>query len=261
LGLVGIFIVAKLLPLGMPHLPQCGFKWLTGLPCPLCGGIHAAHSLSGGHWFEALGINPLVTLLVLMIIALGLEAVFGRRWLWGLVQNHSQQRLRYWGIVLLVVVNWMYLLLTTDGQSLPSVAGIGRSQPDPGGAMVERELERGVGLKRTAEWLECQTVLGLGGGTGADRPPFEAMIAAIENVKGPKWADFRDQYGDTERDMALYLGRRLCWLKMTELTGVVGLRNYGVVATNAKRYERRLARGRTEQARMKQVLQLLNCDM
>jgi REP element-mobilizing transposase RayT len=178
-----------------------------------------------------------------------------------------------------------------------------------------------IGLEQAPEWLECQTVLELGGRAGAEhrrryrayvetavreglekspwesvreqvvlggaeflaglrksvsgneqeqrgarrllaeRPPFEAVIAAIEKVKGRKWADFRDQYGDTGRDMALYLGRRLCGLKLTELAQEVGLRNYGVVATNAKRYEGRLARDRIEKARMKQVLKLLNCEM
>ncbi len=87
------------------------------------------------------------------------------------------------------------------------------------------------------------------------------MIAAIEKVKGRKWADFRDQYGDTGLDMALYLGRRLCEPKLAELAQVVDLRNYGVVGTNAKRYERRLERDRTEKARMKQVLELLNGEM
>jgi hypothetical protein len=94
-----------------------------------------------------------------------------------------------------------------------------------------------------------------------EQPPFEAVIAAIEKAKGRKWADFRDQYGDTGRDMALFLGRRLCGLKLAELARLVDLRNYGVVAANAKRYERRLARDRTEKARMKQVLELLNCEM
>lgn len=178
-----------------------------------------------------------------------------------------------------------------------------------------------IGLERMPEWLECQTVLGLSGGAGAEqrrwyrdyvetaareglekspwesvreqavlgsaeflaglkqyvggneqeqrgarrllaeRPPFEAVIAAIEQVKGRQWADFRDQYGDTGRDMALYLGRRLCGLKLAELARLVDLRNYGVVATNAKRYERRLERDRPEKAQMKQVLKLLNCKM
>ncbi len=80
------------------------------------------------------------------------------------------------------------------------------------------------------------------------------MIRAIEEVKGRKWAEFRDQYGDSGRDMALYLGGRLFGLKLAELARRVELRNYGVVATNVKRYERRLARDRTEKGRLKREL-------
>ncbi len=49
-------------------------------------------------------------------------------------------------------------------------------------------------------------------------------------------------------------------LSEANLSRGVKLRNYGVVATNAKRYERRWERDRTEKARMKQVLAWLNCD-
>lgn len=178
-----------------------------------------------------------------------------------------------------------------------------------------------IGLGQAPEWLECQTVLELGGGAkgersrryrdyvesavreglekspwesvreqvvlgGAEflvglrkhvrgdaqeqrgarrllteRPKFETVMTAIEKVKGRRWAEFRDEYGDTGRDMALYLGRRLCGMKLAELAETVNLRNYGVVATNAKRYELRLERDRREKARMKQVLKLLNCEM
>ena len=178
-----------------------------------------------------------------------------------------------------------------------------------------------VGLGRVPEWLESQTVLGLGGGVKgkqrrryrayveaavreglaespwesvleqavlgggefvaqlrqairgdrqeqrgarrllAERPPLAAVIAAVERVKGRKWADFVDEYGDLGRDLALYLGRMVCGLKLRELAKAVGLPNYGVVATNVKRYEMRLARDRAETARMKQVLKLLNYEM
>ncbi len=109
--------------------------------------------------------------------------------------------------------------------------------------MVERELQRGA-----------RRLL-------AVRPAFEAVIGAIEEVKGRKWAEFRDQYGDSGWDIALYLGRRLCGLKLAELARRVELRNYGVVATNVKRYERRLARDRTEKGRLKRVLALMKREM
>jgi hypothetical protein len=55
--------------------------------------------------------------------------------------------------------------------------------------------------------------------------------------------------------MTLYLGRRVCGLKLAALAEAVGLRNFGVVATSVKRYAQRLEADRAEKARMKQVLE------
>jgi REP element-mobilizing transposase RayT len=178
-----------------------------------------------------------------------------------------------------------------------------------------------LGLGRAPAWLECETVLALGGGAkgqqrrryleyvetavreglekspweavqeqvvlgGAEflaglrkqvrgdaqeqrgarrlarsRPRLEEVIAAVERVKGEPWDEFRERHGDRGRDLVLYLGRRVCGLKLLALAEAVGLRNYAVVATNAKRYEQRLPSDRQEQARMKAVSQLLNCEM
>src|SRR6185369_4553149 len=93
------------------------------------------------------------------------------------------------------------------------------------------------------------------------RPRLGAVIAAVEKVKGQKWDEFRERHGDHGRDMVLYLGRSVCGLKLTELAQAVGLLNYAVVATSAKRYEKCLQRDRTEQSRMKEVRHLLNCKM
>ena len=87
------------------------------------------------------------------------------------------------------------------------------------------------------------------------------MVAAVEQVKGRRWVEFRDEYGDSGRDMALYLGRRLCGLKLTELAREAEIKNYGVVATNSRRSELRLARDRAEKRRMAEVVNLLNCEM
>jgi putative transposase len=178
-----------------------------------------------------------------------------------------------------------------------------------------------IGLSRPPQWLDCEAVLGLGGGAeagerrqyreyveravreGLEQSPWEALkeqvvlgsaefvealskhvrgddqeqrgarrlvekriglgavIGAVEQVKGEKWHLFRDRHGDRGRDMVLYLGRVVCGMKLAELAAAVGLRNYAVVATNTKRYEQWLQRDRTEQARMRQVTQLLNCKM
>ena len=95
----------------------------------------------------------------------------------------------------------------------------------------------------------------------AERPGLQAVVGAVEEVKGEKWEEFRERHGDTGRDMVLYLGRRLCGMKLAELAAAVGLRNYAVVATSSRRYEERLKSDGTEQTRVKNALDLLNCKI
>ncbi len=40
-------------------VPQCLFHRITGLDCPLCGGLRAAHALLHGNVGEAFRLNPL----------------------------------------------------------------------------------------------------------------------------------------------------------------------------------------------------------
>ena len=42
------------------RLAHCPLREITGLPCPTCGGTHAAVDLVQGRWMEALRANPLV---------------------------------------------------------------------------------------------------------------------------------------------------------------------------------------------------------
>lgn len=62
--------------------PFCGFKVLTGLPCPLCGGTRAAHALLHGDISHAAYLNPLAIGVIGLLVAVGLvcvvEAIFGR---------------------------------------------------------------------------------------------------------------------------------------------------------------------------------------
>ena len=62
--------------------PTCGFRALTGLPCPLCGGTHACAALVQGDWVGAwaahpgaLGVLALASLWVLQWLAEGLVGV------------------------------------------------------------------------------------------------------------------------------------------------------------------------------------------
>jgi chromosomal replication initiation ATPase DnaA len=54
--------------------------------------------------------------------------------------------------------------------------------------------------------------------------------------------DFRDRHGDSGRELVLYLGRRVCGLKLGELAQAAGMREYGAVAVAIRRCEQRLLR-------------------
>ncbi len=63
----------------------CGFRWLTGRPCPFCGLTHALFALAKGHWREAIRFNGLSPLAFAMLIALPWNGrVRGRLWTAGL---------------------------------------------------------------------------------------------------------------------------------------------------------------------------------
>lgn len=68
----------------------CGFRALTGLPCPLCGGTHACAALVQGDWAGAWAANPGALVLLVWLSLLAGQAVVesgrGRRrvarWPW-----------------------------------------------------------------------------------------------------------------------------------------------------------------------------------
>ena len=45
-------------PASTPLYPSCPLRALTGLLCPLCGGLRAAHALLHGRVFDAVALNP-----------------------------------------------------------------------------------------------------------------------------------------------------------------------------------------------------------
>ena len=68
-----------------PHLRLCGFYWLTGHPCALCGMTRAMCAMAKGHIAEAVGFNALAPLGFAMFFALfGNWSIPGRVWSLGL---------------------------------------------------------------------------------------------------------------------------------------------------------------------------------
>jgi hypothetical protein len=64
-----------------PAVRLCGYYWLTGRPCPLCGLTRALFALAKGHFAEAVHFNVLSPLAFAMLFALFWEGQI-RAWLW-----------------------------------------------------------------------------------------------------------------------------------------------------------------------------------
>ncbi len=115
--------------------------------------------------------------------------------------------------------------------------------------------------KLRPHWKGNATEQGVLRRLAADRPSFADVLARLERAKGEKWSDFRDRRGDSGRDLALYLGRHDCGLKLQELAALAGLRDYKTAATAIKRFEQRLAASAVERQRLEQVRQMSNVEM
>ena len=55
----------------------CGFHWLTGMPCPLCGMTRALSLLLKGHWELAWRLHPLSPVVLSLLLVAFLNEVLG----------------------------------------------------------------------------------------------------------------------------------------------------------------------------------------
>lgn len=72
-------------PPAEPSVRLCGFHWLTGRDCPLCGLTRALFALAKGHWRQAIDFNALSPLGFTMLFALILNTPWMTRlWTFGM---------------------------------------------------------------------------------------------------------------------------------------------------------------------------------
>ena len=62
-------------------------------------------------------------------------------------------------------------------------------------------------------------------------------MRAVERVKGEKRATFVNRYKGWGRDLALYLGRKRCGLRLAELGILAGGIDYATVSNRVRRFE------------------------
>ena len=93
------------------------------------------------------------------------------------------------------------------------------------------------------------------------RPEIQQIIQAVEGIKGQKWRDFRDRYGDSGRDLVLYAGQRICGMKLREMAAMAEMTDYASVSTAIRNFEKRLRHVNQEREHWNQLCQLFNVQM
>ena len=94
----------------------------------------------------------------------------------------------------------------------------------------------------------------------APRPSWEAVVKAMERVRGEKWEAFRDRHGDWGREAALYLGRTRSGMRLRELGASVGGADYAAVSAAIKRFGLRLKCDRSLGKNTETLGKLLNVE-
>lgn len=78
--------LALVTPPADPSIRLCGFHWLTGRQCGLCGLTRAVFALGKGHCREAMRLNALSPLGLAMLFGLFWNGpLVGRLWSFGMV--------------------------------------------------------------------------------------------------------------------------------------------------------------------------------
>jgi hypothetical protein len=104
----GALLILHVNPVGL--LVGCPLRIWTGIPCPTCGGTLAVRELLAGHLLGALAANPLVTLVILTIMASGIAALVALPWA-GRIRTpwRPSGRLILILVIGLLALNWLYL--------------------------------------------------------------------------------------------------------------------------------------------------------
>lgn len=115
-GLITLFalMAAHLLPV-LKLAPGCAFRAHVGVPCPTCGSTRAVVYLSHGEIVSAFCMNPMIVSIAavaLLLLLYGLVTlVFDIPRIGVILCEKEKGRIRVMA-VLLLLLNWLYLVIT-----------------------------------------------------------------------------------------------------------------------------------------------------
>ncbi len=114
-GGIGVVVAAVVGLVGLDRLPIafCVFKGLTGWPCPTCGSTRAVGRLFGFDLAGALAMNPLTTVVAVVIAAWAVAdlVLLPRRRSLRVGLSPSAARYLRGAALLAFLANWVYLLV------------------------------------------------------------------------------------------------------------------------------------------------------
>lgn len=93
------------------------------------------------------------------------------------------------------------------------------------------------------------------------RREFHDAVSVVSALKREPWEKFRDRHGDWGRDLALWLGRMHCNLKLRELGELVGGIDYATVSIAVLRWRKRVESDKKLMKLQRLALQMLNEKM
>lgn len=116
-GAVALFLLAaaRFFPV-LSLAPVCFLQTVVGIPCPTCGGSHAVVSLAYGNIFESFRANPLVCLTLLFSLPFFFYNIITLLFDFPTITvelTEKEKKLPIIFIVVLVVLNWLYLMVST----------------------------------------------------------------------------------------------------------------------------------------------------
>lgn len=121
-----------------------------------------------------------------------------------------------------------------------------------GGAALRARVRQLVGGKRRREQPSARALC---------RGDFKKVVTVVSSLKGEPWESFRDRHGDWGRDLALWLGRTQCGLKLQELAELAGGIDYATVSVATIRWRRRTATDKKLMRIQQRAAEMLNAEM
>ena len=89
---------------------------------------------------------------------------------------------------------------------------------------------------------------------------WEEVVRAVECIKGERWEQFADRYGDWGRDLALWIARRRGGLTLRELGMKAGGMDYSAVSEAIRQFDRKKHKNPEVRNALKRSREILNLE-